>query len=136
VRTVFADTGYWVALVNPHDDLHQKALDTSRSMGPAFTVTSESVLTELLNDFGQRGPQLRRAAVELVDQLRKNPNCEVVPWTASLFNAGFLVYKQRADKDWSLTDCTSFVIMHEGHIAESLAHDQHFEQAGYKALLR
>jgi len=136
VRTVFADTGYWVALVNPHDDLHQEALNTSRSIGPVFIVTSESVLTELLNDFGQRGPELRRAAATLVDQLKKNPNCEVVPWTASLFTAGFLLYKHRADKGWSLTDCTSFVIMHERHIAESLAHDQHFEQAGYKALLR
>jgi len=136
VRTVFADTGYWVALVNPHDDLHQKALDTSRSIGPVFTVTSDPVLTELLNDFAQRGPQLRQAAAELADQLKKNPNCEVVPWTASLFNAGFLLYKQRGDKGWSLTDCTSFVIMHERHITESLAHDQHFEQAGCKALLR
>ncbi len=136
MRTVFADTGYWVALVNPHDDLHQEALNTSRSMGPVFTVTSDPVLTELLNDFGQRGPQLRRAAAELVDQLKKDPNCEVVPWTASLFHAGFALYKRRGDKHWSLTDCTSFVIMQERSLSESLAHDQHFEQAGYKALLR
>jgi len=73
VRKVFADTGYWVALVNPHDDLHQKALDTARSIGPVFTVTSDPVLTELLNDFGQRGPQLRQAAAELADQLRRIP---------------------------------------------------------------
>jgi len=136
VRTVFADTGYWVALVNPHDDLHRDALNTARSIGPVFTVTSDPVLTEFLNNFARRGPQLRQAAAALVDQLKKNPNCEVVPWTASLFTAGFLLYKQRADKGWSLTDCTSFVIMHERHIAESLTHDQHFEQAGYKALLR
>jgi predicted nucleic acid-binding protein len=136
VRRVFADTGYWLALVNPNDDLHQNALNTSRSLGPVLTVTSEPVLTELLNDFGQRGPELRKAAAGLIEQLKKNPNCEVVPWTAHLFHAGFLLYKQRRDKDWSLTDCTSFVIMHERNIAESLAHDKHFEQAGYKALLR
>jgi predicted nucleic acid-binding protein len=136
LRRVFADTGYWVALVNPHDDLHQKALRTSRSLGPVFTVTSDPVLTELLNDFGRRGPQLRQAAAELVDELKQNPNCVVVPWTARLFHAGFLLYKQRGDKDWSLTDCTSFVIMREGNIAASLAHDKHFEQAGFEALLR
>lgn len=136
MRAVFADTGYWVALVNPRDDLHQRAIQRSQSLGPAFIVTSDAVLTELLNGFAHRGPQLRRAAADLVDQLKRNRNCEVVPWTASLFHAGLLFYKQRGDKDWSFTDCTSFVIMREKGIAESLAHDQHFEQAGFRALLR
>jgi len=136
VRTVFADTGYWVALVNPRDDLHQHALDTSRSIDPLFIVTSDAVLTELLNDFGQRGPQLRKAAADLAGHLKRSPNCEVVPWASSLFDAGLALYRQRGDKNWSLTDCTSFVVMDEMRISEALAHDQHFEQAGFKALLR
>ena len=136
MRKIFADTGHWVALVNPLDDLHQKALSVSRSIEPVFTITSDPVFTELLNDFSRRGPELRTAASALIDQLKKSPNCEVVPWSAGLFHAGFALYRQRADKDWSLTDCTSFVIMHERDISEALAHDKHFEQAGYKALLR
>jgi uncharacterized protein len=136
VRTVFADTGYWVALVNPRDDLHQHTLAISRSIGPAFVVTSDAVVTELLNGFGHRGPQLRKAAADLAVHLKRSPNCEVVPWTSSLFDAGLGLYRQRGDKNWSLTDCTSFVIMQELRIPEALAHDQHFEQAGFKALLR
>ncbi|EKE25438.1 MAG: hypothetical protein ACD_5C00161G0004, partial [uncultured bacterium] len=46
------------------------------------------------------------------------------------------LYKRMADKDWSLTDCASFEIMKARGITEALAHDHHFEQAGFTALLR
>lgn len=109
MKRIYADTGYWMALLNPHDKLHPRAMAASRSIGPVFIVTSEPVLTEFLNNFGLRGPRSRAVAAEFVNRLKENPNCEVVPWTASLFHAGFLLYQQRRDKDWSLTACTSFV---------------------------
>lgn len=55
MRLVFADTGYWVALLNPHDDLHSKAISLSKSLQPIHIVTSEMVLAEVLNDFSDRG---------------------------------------------------------------------------------
>lgn len=51
MRVVFADTGYWVALLNPRNDLHNKAINLSKALQPAHIVTSEMVLTEVLNDF-------------------------------------------------------------------------------------
>ena len=51
MERVFADTGYWIALLNPRDDLHQKASATSRDYTPNQIVTSEMVLTEFLNSF-------------------------------------------------------------------------------------
>ena len=48
-----------------------------------------------------------------------------------LFTAGVELYCQRPDKDWSLTDCISFVVMKHGQITEALATDHHFEQAGF-----
>lgn len=136
MRRVFADAGYWLALVNPRDGLHERALSVSRSSGRWFIVTSEPVLAEFLNHFAARGSQFRSTASALVEQVRQNPNCEVVPWTSHLFHAGFVLYTERQDKQWSLTDCTSFVIMQARNVSEALAHDQHFEQAGFKALLR
>ena len=47
MKKVFADTGYWIAVVNPHDDLHNKALQISGSLGPHLIVTSEMVLSEV-----------------------------------------------------------------------------------------
>jgi predicted nucleic acid-binding protein len=40
------------------------------------------------------------------------------------------------DKDWPLTDCISFEVMREHGISEALTGDHHFEQAGFKALLK
>jgi predicted nucleic acid-binding protein len=44
--------------------------------------------------------------------------------------------EQRPDKEWSLTDCNSFVVMQHEGISEALTGDHHFEQAGFVALLK
>jgi type I restriction enzyme R subunit len=65
-----------------------------------------------------------------------NPNITVVPQTRDLFRRAVDRYENRGDKEWSLTDCASFLVMEELGIKEALAHDHHFEQAGFTALLR
>ena len=49
---------------------------------------------------------------------------------------GVALYAERPDKDWSLTDCISFVVMRKMDITEALTGDRHFEQAGFTALLK
>lgn len=136
MRRVFADTGYWVALLNHRDELHQKAQDLSKSMGEVYIFTSEMVLAEVLNDFSKRGELFRQTAIDLIETLYSHPNVTVVKQSSSQFQDGFLLYKQRPDKQWSITDCVSFQIMAEYGITEALAYDKHFEQAGFIALLR
>lgn len=72
MERVFADTGYWIALLNPRDDLHQKATVTSSQYDSAKIVTSEMVLTEFLNSFSDYGPRLRQAAAKAVESLRRS----------------------------------------------------------------
>lgn len=136
MRTVFADTGYWIALLNPRDALHTKAITLSTSLRPLRFISSEMVLIELLNDFAARGTYLRRAAVALSNQLYKDPNTTVVSQTSIQFENMLSFYAQREDKAWSYTDCSSFWIMQQTGITEALAYDKHFEQAGFTALLR
>ncbi len=136
MRRVFADTGYWVALLNPRDELHQKAQDLSKSMADIYIFTSEMVLAEVLNDFSKRGELFRQAAIDLIETLYSHPNVTVVKQSSSQFQDGVLLYKQRPDKQWSITDCVSFQIMAKYGITEALAYDKHFEQAGFIALLR
>lgn len=69
MTTVFADTGYSIALLNPFDELHAKAGEESRRLSEARIVTSEMVLAEWLNDFGRRGERLRHAAGSFVRRL-------------------------------------------------------------------
>ena len=134
MRTVFADTGYWVALLNPRDQLHSKANSVSASLGQTRIVTSEMVLDELLASLS--APPARAAVVAAVNNIISNPNVEVVPQTSLQFRDAFNLYKTRTDKEWSLTDCASFNLMKERDITEALAHDEHFEQTGFVALLR
>lgn len=74
--------------------------------------------------------------VVFLDGFRKSPKVEVTPATRELFESGWNLYAARPDKDWSLTDCISFVVMQERGITDALTGDHHFEQAGFKPLLR
>jgi len=134
MKVVFADTGYWVAVLDPQDDLNAKARATSSNLGKTRILTTEMVLDELLAALS--GLPERAFAIRGVDAIRTNPNVEVVPQTSIQFREAFELYKRRNDKEWSLTDCASFEIMKARGISEALAHDHHFEQAGFKALLR
>ena len=136
MKQVFADAAYWIALLNPKDQLHQRTKSVSSMLGATRTVTSEMVLAEVLNAFAERGNHLRRAVVSLVDQLQKNPNIDIVPQTSIQFNDALKLYRERQDKEWSLTDCTSILISKEKGIQEALAYDKHFAQAGITPLLR
>jgi predicted nucleic acid-binding protein len=93
------------------------------------------VLTEFLNDFGQRGEFLRRLAVRLVERARVDRNLVVVGQTRRQFRDALALYSERSDKNWSLTDCASFRIMEHYGIREALTYDRHFQHAGFKALL-
>ncbi len=134
MKTVFADTGYWVAVLDPKDRLHEKARQASTALGKFRILTTEMVLGELLAALSK--VPLRPFAIRGVEAIRSNPNVEVVPQTSLQFVSAFDSYRGINDKEWSLTDCASFVLMRERGLTEALAHDHHFEQAGFVALLR
>jgi len=136
MKRVFADTSYWIALLNPRDELHHKAVAAARNCSDDQVVTSEMVLVEFLNGFSDRGPRLRAAASKAAKTLRSSLNVTVIPQTSDQFERALRRYEDRVDKDWSLTDCASFLIMEAEGIEAVLTHDQHFAQAGFRALLR
>lgn len=136
MKLLFSDSGYWIALLNPQDALHAKALRISRTIRGRHIVTSQMVLTEFMNAYAKLGPQFRRLAVDFVRELHENPNITVVEQTSEQFHTALALYAGREDKAWGLTDCASFLIMREQNITQALAHDIHFRQAGFIPLLR
>ena len=136
MKRIFADTSYWIALFNPRDELQARAVAAAQSHSEDQIVTSEMVLVEFLNGFSDRGPRLRRAASKAVKTLHGSPNVTVIPQTSDQFQRALDRYEERIDKDWSLTDCASFLIMEAEGIESALTHDQHFAQAAFQALLR
>lgn len=136
MRTVFADAGYWIGLLNPKDGLHTVALTASRQLQRTRLVTTEMVLTEVLNGLAKY-LILRPAVISAVDAIyAADPNTEVVPQTSLQFHDALSLFRTHQDKAWGLTDCSSFVVMRQRGITEALTHDHHFEQAGFRALLR
>jgi len=132
MRRVFADTYYFLALVNPHDRAHGKATAFSAAWDVQI-VTTEWVMAELGNTLS-RAPG-RRAFVGTLKNLLADPHSQIIPASGNLFRQGFDLYASRLDKEWSMTDCISFVVMREHGLLEALTADRHFEQAGFKPLL-
>lgn len=121
MKQVFADTSYWIALINPRDELHSKAAAATQGHKGGLIVTSEMVLTELLNAFSDQGRQVRNAVSRAVKTLRSSPGVRIVPQTSDQFERAFARYHAMADKDWSLTDCASFLIMEAEGIEAALS---------------
>jgi predicted nucleic acid-binding protein len=131
---VFADTYYFVALVNlKGDKARQRAIDTTlRRTGKLVTTTY--VLTELANMLSE--PRHRRIFLDVLAALRSDPTTVIVEDEPGLFHEGVDYFAARPDKGWSLTGCISFIIMTRESIADALTADHHFEQAGFRALLK
>ncbi|MEX5283252.1 MAG: PIN domain-containing protein [Nitrospiraceae bacterium] len=126
MKAVFADTVYWIALTNPHDQHHEVACKVSATHGRGRIVTSEAVLTEYLNALPEKGPSVRKAAILSVEAILSDPLVTVLPLSRRSFQKGFAFYKTRPDKGYSLTDCLSMTMMRERKLRMVLTSDRHF----------
>ena len=137
MKAVFADTGFWIALLYPSDRWHSQAIAIYEEIEykQQKVITSEMVLIELLNFFAKFDSRLRQKTGKVVQQMRVHSNIKVIPQNSEQFERALNLYLQRSDKAWSLTDCCSFLIMEELNLTEVLAHDKHFRQAGFITLL-
>jgi hypothetical protein len=136
MKQIFLDTSYLQALVDSGDDLYPVAIIVTARLGKFKGVTSEMVLTELLNALCSRGQFLRQSAIRLTHNLRNNSNTLTIPQSSEQFEQAFNFYQRRLDKGYSLTDCASMQIMEQQQIYEILTFDKHFQQEGFRALLR
>lgn len=132
---LFIDTAFVYAVINPRDEWHGQAVEWQRKIEAEklFLMTTEFVLTEIAD--GLSAVNFRQAALQAIRILQENFYVRIVPASSELFFQALKFYEQRQDKNWGLTDCTSFVVMTENEITEALTTDEHFRQAGFKALL-
>jgi predicted nucleic acid-binding protein len=133
MNRVFADTFFFLAYLNPHDASHRSAADYFDGFEGEM-VTTEWVLAELAD--GMAGVGDRDAFVGFHAALRSDPSVIIVPSWPESFREGLALYAARLDKEWTLTDCISFVVMQSEHLSEALTGDHHFRQAGFKPLLQ
>lgn len=130
----FLDTTYLLALLIPRDALHSRASDWREKLRRHSTLTTEYVLLEVLDALARR--DARQAGLSVWDSVGADPLVTVIHSSPELMKQGLDLYRQRSDQDWQLTDCISFVVMQQHRIRDALTYDHHFEQAGFRALLR
>ena len=128
---VFADTWFYLALIDERDRTHESASRYAADLDQ-IQVTTRWVLAELLNA-AARGSG-RNVAVRFVRKLETAPLVKIIRESDELFEQGVLLYERRRDKDWSLTDCVSFLVMDREGLREALTNDHHFKQAGFVPL--
>ena len=134
----FGDASYWLALVDESDQYHEVATQYSTllALENARIITSQMVLNEVLTPRSGTTPERRQDTVGLIDRILRDPNVHVVPQLPEQFEEALLLLRARAlDKEWSITDCASFLVMERFNIWEALTNDHHFEQAGFTAML-
>ena len=132
MKPIFADSFYFIALANPSDQAHSQANKFNAIGLPLFTTSW--VLTEVGDAFC--AVKNRALFLDLLELLQRLPDVKVIPFSEDLFQRGVELFRQRADKDWPLTDCISFVAMENEGVTDALTGDRHFEQAGFRALLK
>lgn len=134
---IFVDTAGWGNLLDPSQSLHaeslavyKKASQTGRKL-----VTTNYILLELVALLTSPLRISRSRIVAFVESMKISSRVEIVHIDPITDVKAWQLLRERQDKDWSLVDCSSFVVMKDRGIIDAFTTDHHFEQAGYRCLL-
>lgn len=125
------DTGFVIALVNERDRFHEQAKELAGRFDGQSLLVTDAVLLEIGNALSR---SFKEEAVEIISSFILSEDVEIIHLSPSLFSKGFDLYKKYQDKEWSLVDCISFVVMRQHKVKKALTFDQHFSQAGFESV--
>jgi predicted nucleic acid-binding protein len=132
MRRVFADTSFFLALFEKSSKAHAAAVEASRSRDQSL-VLSSAIVFELGAALALEAD--RPLFLKLIEKLHATPQHQIVQVDQSLEIRAVELFRQRPDKDWSLADCSSILIMEDLQLRDVLTTDHHFRQAGFNVLL-
>lgn len=132
---LFLDASYAIALSSTTDRHHEKAFELASRVEAdnSNLTTTRAVMLEIGNALSRL--RYRTATVTLLDAIENDPSVEIVALSEDLYSRGLELYRRHQDKEWGQTDCISFTVMRERSITDALTADDHFRQAGFRALL-
>lgn len=134
---LFVDTSGWAEILDDTLSMHRRADDLARSCvkNAGRLVTTDLVLIELtaLLTSPLKMPKVQQ--IPVMQQLRNDASIVVISTALHVPDAWHL-WENRQDKDWSMVDCVSFVVMQKIGLFEALTSDHDFEQAGFVQLLK
>src|SRR5690349_13616074 len=128
MKNIFVDANAWIAITSKRDRLHESAITLNRTLlqaGHRYFTTNfvlDEVYTGILMRVGHS------AAVGFGELIRSVQVAHVIHVSEEIEEAAWQFFRQHADKQFSFTDCTSFVVMRQLNLAEAFTNDHHFEQ--------
>ena len=136
MNELFLDTSFSIGLVSPRDQIHEKAITWAKKIEESKIplVTTRAILLEIGNALSKL--RFRQVGIGLLENLENDSDMTIVSLTDKLYKKAFELFRNRPDKEWGVVDCISFVVMTERNIEAALTSDKHYEQAGFRALLK
>ena len=129
MQKYFADAWFYIALLDRRDSHHGRAVRLAGAIAAHQIVTHDAIFGEVLAYYAEDGAQARQHAVDTARRTIRFSN--VLAADRRLFTAALDRYSVRPDKEYSLVDCMSMVVMEEQGIRHVLTNDRHFTQAGF-----
>lgn len=127
--SVFVDTGGWYAAMVKKDHAHEAAKQFLIN-NKLPLITSDYVMDETVTLLQSRvGHQY---AVTFLDALQNSQQIQLYYLTPVQIEKTIALFRSRSDKNWSFTDCSSFILMQELQIQTVFGFDEHFQQAGFQ----
>ena len=138
MNEIFVDTAGWGNLVDTLQEFHAetKAIYLNAKQNGSRLVTTNYVIAELVALLSSPLRIPRAKSIKFIGSIKSSPLVDIIHINEDLDAKSWELLKNRADKNWSLVDCSSFVVMQENKIVEALTTDHHFEQAGFVRLLK
>lgn len=135
---LFVDTSGWGNLVDRSQPFHSLAATLYRLARQQNhkIITTNYIMAELVALLTSPLRLTRPQIITFVESLRQSPYIEILHIDAETYTKAWQLLSSREDKNWSLVDCSSFVVMQQRNITEALTNDYHFEQAGFVRLLK
>lgn len=133
MRKIFLDTCGILALLNNRDFLHPNAVlvNSILLLENVSFYTTDYILVEVGNALAKN----KSLAIKALDYLQNSPDVQLIKITEEELDQSLQIYKQYTDKEWGLTDISSFIVMNRLNISEAFTNDDHFKQYGFKNLL-
>jgi len=138
MNKIFVDTAGWGNLVDTLQKFHAetKAIYLSAKQNGSRLVTTNYVIAELVALLSSPLRIPRTKSIKFIESIKSSALVDIIHIDENLDAKSWELLKNRADKNWSLVDCSSFIVMQENKIVEALTTDHHFEQAGFVRLLK
>lgn len=138
MKRIFVDTSGWANLAYASEPYHHLAtkIHGSAVRNRQKLITTNYVISELVPLLTSVLKVSRPRIIELINGIKSSQNFDIIHIDEVGDAKAWELLENRNDKNWSLVDSSSFVVMEALDITDALTTDHHFEQAGFIRLLK